>query len=161
LSAAGKPPPKRKKLDEQKRSHENHERIAMAIAKANKALQINVPGIALSRDDSYQLSNRIAYAWKLASMGVPTALIYLGFIGDENIATDPHRLLVQSDWQSAFDSHSAKHFPVAYQGRRIDCGSASFWLLVHDLPVLNHSPEARRKVKRLALDQGEPREGSR
>jgi hypothetical protein len=147
LSAAGKSSPKRKKPDEQKRSDKNHERIAAAITEANNALQINLPGILLSRDNNYQLSNRITYAWKLASMGIPTALIYLGFIGDENIATDPHRLLVSSDWQSAFDSHSAKHFPVALQSRPIDCGAANFWLLVSDLLVLNQSPKTKSRKK--------------
>ena len=45
--------------------------------------------------------------------------------------------LVPVDGQSAFDSHSAKHFSVACQGQPIDRGAASFWLLVRDLPVLN------------------------
>jgi hypothetical protein len=124
----------------------NHKQIATATADANNALQVNVPGISLSRDDSYQLSNRIAYAWKLASMGA-TVLIYLGFIGDENIANDPHRLLAPSDWQSAFDFHSAKNFPVAYQSRRIDCGAAGFWLLVRSLQVLNQSPKAETRKR--------------
>jgi hypothetical protein len=123
--------------DEQKRSKDNHERIAAAVAEASSDLQTKAPGILLSRNYNYQLSNRIAFAWKLASMGVPTALIYLGFIGDENIATDPHRLVVPSDWQSAFDFHSVRSFPAAYQGHRIDCGAASFWLLVRNLSVLN------------------------
>ncbi|WP_426440088.1 hypothetical protein [Bradyrhizobium genosp. P] len=149
LSAAGKSSPKREQLDEQQRSDENHERIVRAIAAANASLQINAPGIHLSCNNNYQLSNRIAYAWKLASMGIPIALIYLGFIGDENIAVDPHRLLVQSSWQSSFDLHSAKVFPSALQSQPIDCGAASFWLLVRDLPVLNQSPklEARRKLR--------------
>jgi hypothetical protein len=151
LSVAGKSPPKRKLLGEQERSEQNHERIGAAIAEANTNLRITAPGISISRDESYQLSNRIAYAWKLASMGIPTALIYLGFIGDENIAIDPHRLVVASDWQSAFDLHSAEHFPVALQSRPIDCGTASFWVLVRDLPVLNQSPktESRKKLSQM------------
>lgn len=148
LSATGKSSPKRKKPDEQKRSHENHERIAAAIAEANISLQINAPGMLLSRDENYQLSNRIAFAWKLASMGIPTTLIYLGFIGDENIAIDPHRLNVATDWKSAFNLHSAKHFPVALQSRPIDCGAASFWLLVRDLLVLNQSPKTNQMLER-------------
>ena len=128
------------------RSDENHERIAAAIVEANVGLQVNAPGILLSRDNNYQLSNRVAYAWKLASMGIPIALIYLGFIGDENIAIDPHRLVVAIDWNLAFNFHTATSFPVAYQEQRIDCGAASFWLLVRSLPVLNHTPKFRGKA---------------
>ncbi|MCC8953135.1 hypothetical protein H8B02_06530 [Bradyrhizobium sp. Pear77] len=149
LGIAGKSSPKRRKPDEQARSDENHERIAAAIAEANTNLRINSPDIRLSRDSNYQLSNRIAFAWKLASMGIPTALLYLGFIGDENIATDPHHFLTPSDWQAAFDLYSAKHLPVAYQGQRINCGAASFWLLVRSLRVLKQSPSVEYRRKKL------------
>jgi hypothetical protein len=139
LSPAGKPCPSREKPDQQERSEKNHARIARAIAEANSALQASVPGILLRRDACYQLSNRIAFAWKLASLGIPTALIYLGFIGDDRIGTDDHRLRTPSDWYSAFDAHTAEHFPADQQGRQIDCGAAGFWLLVRDLPVLRQS----------------------
>jgi hypothetical protein len=47
---------------------------------------------------------------------------------------------VSGDWQSAFNLHTAKHFPTERQGNKIDCGAASFWLLVRDLMVLRQSP---------------------
>jgi hypothetical protein len=149
LSAAAKPFPSRAEQEQQERSEENHARIADAIAEANAALQAYIPSIRLSRDDSYQLSNRIAFAWKLASLGLPTALVYLGFIGDNAIGVGAHRLPAPSDWYSAFDLHSAKHFPPDKQGSPINCGAASFWPLVRDMPVLRNSPpiDQRRILK--------------
>jgi hypothetical protein len=57
----------------------------MAISEATSALQLIAPEISLSRDYCYQFANRIAFAWKIASTGVPVAMIYLGFIGDARI----------------------------------------------------------------------------
>ncbi len=59
-------------------SKENHKRIGDAIAEANS----NLPGKTwnLSRDHHYQLSNRCAWSWKLASLGIPIVLVYLGFL---------------------------------------------------------------------------------
>jgi hypothetical protein len=37
---------------------------------------------------------------------------------------------VSGDWQSVFNLHTDKHFPIERQGHRIDCGAASFWLMV-------------------------------
>jgi len=39
----------------------------------------------LSRDSLYQLANRFAWAWKIASLGVPVALVYLGFIAADQM----------------------------------------------------------------------------
>jgi hypothetical protein len=82
-------------------------------------------------------------------LGIPTALIYLGFIGDCAISVDGDRLQIPSDWKSAFDLHAAKRFPTVHQGRKIDCGPAGFWLLVKDLLVLRQSPpiDHRRVLK--------------
>jgi hypothetical protein len=55
----------------------NRGRIATAIGDANKGLG---EGWALSVDSHYQLGNRFAWAWKLASLGIPVVLIYLGFL---------------------------------------------------------------------------------
>jgi len=76
LSTAGKPF-RSAKTRSAGTVRENHACIALAIAEADSALQGKVPGILLSRDVSYQFSTEIAYAWKLASLGIPTALIYL------------------------------------------------------------------------------------
>jgi hypothetical protein len=55
----------------------NCERIETAIQQASEALG---EGWRLSMDSHYQLSNRFAWAWKVASLGVPVVLVYLGFL---------------------------------------------------------------------------------
>jgi hypothetical protein len=55
----------------------NRQRIDTALGDANRELG---EGWALSIDSHYQLSNRFAWAWKIASLGVPVVLVYLGFL---------------------------------------------------------------------------------
>jgi len=59
----------------------NHQKIGRAIADASAELQFatRLPW-AISRDKCYQLSNRFAWSWKLASLGIPVVLVYLGFL---------------------------------------------------------------------------------
>ncbi|HEU5402219.1 MAG TPA: hypothetical protein VFU86_12730 [Terriglobales bacterium] len=59
------------------RDQDNREKIRGAITDANQSLG---QGWRLSVDSHYQISNRFAWAWKLASLGVPTVLVYLGFL---------------------------------------------------------------------------------
>jgi hypothetical protein len=61
---------------------ENHERISAAIEEARRDLSRHAQGVNISSAHWYQFSNRVAFAWKLASEGIPTVLIYLGFTGD-------------------------------------------------------------------------------
>jgi hypothetical protein len=140
LSTAGKSASKRESPDQQKRSDENHEQIGTAIAQAMATLCKLVPGISLTRDKSYQFANRIAFAWKLASLGVPVGLIYLGFIGDLGISHGDDCFRTSKHWRDAFRTHTAEHFPSGMLERRIDCGDASFWLLVREIQVLRQSP---------------------
>ena len=82
LDWAGKRPARKDSAN----SLENHEHIGRAIDEASAALDRIVPGVRISRDTHYQLANRVAYSWKLASMGIPVVLVYLGFTGDGGIA---------------------------------------------------------------------------
>jgi hypothetical protein len=61
---------------------ENHQKIGESIGEANRALNAITPGFKLSRDAFYQISNRIAWGWRLASLGVSVTLLYLGFLQD-------------------------------------------------------------------------------
>lgn len=61
-------------------SKENTARIGEAIAEASKKLSIvKRLEFNLSLNSPYQLSNRFAWSWKLASMNIPVVLVYLGF----------------------------------------------------------------------------------
>lgn len=60
---------------------ENLEKIKRAIDAANCNLQSLIGGDwRLSHKSYYQISNRFAWSWKLASLGIPVVLVYLGFL---------------------------------------------------------------------------------
>jgi hypothetical protein len=61
-------------------SQKNHDRITAAITESSNALNEVLPGFALSADTHYQLCNRFAWSWKIASLGIPVILVYLGFL---------------------------------------------------------------------------------
>lgn len=98
-----------------KSSAPNHERIARAIGEANAAFS-KATGTAwnLSRDRNYQLSNRFAWCWKLASLGVPVVLVYLGFLNADEMGKPFHSL---GEWESALKSHAGDTVDNAIWGR--------------------------------------------
>jgi hypothetical protein len=120
-------------------SSANHERIGLAINEACVALRQASPAVAISRDAHYQLSNRVAFAWKLASLGVPTVLVYLGFFGDTGIVDAGVPFDSDAHWQACFWEHAASIVPADLFERRLDCGAAPAWLLVRGRPVLDTS----------------------
>lgn len=89
-----------------KSNRENHKRIGLAIREANEGLR-SATGMnwGLSRDDHYQLSNRFAWAWKLASLGVPTVLLYLGFLNACDMAKDGNTFESESEWERTLRDH--------------------------------------------------------
>ena len=111
-------------------SRENHKRIGEAIGEAQQDLaRLNcMPGIAISHERAYQLANRIAFAWKLATMGIPTVLIYLGFIDDKEIANVGKPFAVKADWHRHLRTHlsMAGDEPIAFECRT---EAERFWLL--------------------------------
>ncbi|WP_432670549.1 hypothetical protein [Flavobacterium sp. SM2513] len=82
-----------------KNSIMNHEQIGSAISQAKIEISKTISSIAISRDNCYQLSNRIAYAWWLANQVVPVVLIYLGFLNCEEMNYGNNRLFHSDiDW---------------------------------------------------------------
>lgn len=59
------------------RNKDNRDRIKDAIAEASQKLG---EGWRLSTASHYQLSNRFTWAWKVANLGVPVVLVYMGFL---------------------------------------------------------------------------------
>jgi len=135
LSAAGKPVD----AGASAASAANHERIRLAINEACTALKDISTSTAISRDSHYQLSNRVAFAWKLASLGVPTVLAYLGFWGDEGIADAGLPFEHAAHWEAVFGAYGHSVVPKELFDRRIDCAAAPMWLLVRSRRVLESS----------------------
>jgi hypothetical protein len=120
-------------------SRQNHQRIGTALDEAYTALRLFSPGVAISRDSHYQLSNRIAFAWKLATLGVPTVLVYLGFWGDQGIVDAGEPFRDPAHWNEVFASYAHSRVPSELLERRIDCGPGSAWFLVRSRPVIQSS----------------------
>lgn len=118
----------------------NHERIGRAITEASNALDAIIPGVQISRDPHSQLANRVAYSWKLASMGVPIVLIYLGFTGDSGTADVGPPLRDLGHWQSVMYSYTAGVLPEGFIDRWLPCGKAWMRMILRSRAVLEASP---------------------
>ncbi len=105
------------------RSGANQAQISLALAEATTALDGVMPGWDLTRAP-YQLANRIAWAWKLASLGVPVVLTYVGFLH----ATDMHDrgewFVERADWENKVRAYSRSAVPADAWGARIPVGDA-------------------------------------
>jgi hypothetical protein len=122
-------------------SLENHARIGAAIEEANQGWQAIDQRVSISRDSHYQLSNRLAFTWKLATLGIPVVLVYLGFTGDSGIADVGAPFADDHDWQRAMASYAGSIFPTDCMNRTIDVQDTLVWVLVRSKPVLSVSPK--------------------
>ncbi len=78
----------------------NRTQIHNAVTEANAGLNEITPGWNLSIENKYQLSNRFAWAWKVASMGTPVILVYLGFLNADEMEDQGVPLADCSSWRS-------------------------------------------------------------
>jgi len=136
LSTAGK----RQDFGVSERSAENHAQIGAAISEAQSALSSYVPGITIDRDRHYQLSNRLAFGWRLASLGVPIVLLYLGFTGDEGIRDVGEPFADDEHWQRVFRGHLMEVGAADLLSAPLDLGPAKLWVLSRSRLVLEQSP---------------------
>ena len=56
------------------------------MAEADSEMNNVLPGFSLTVESHYQLCNRFAWSWKIASLGVPVVLVYLGFMNADDMA---------------------------------------------------------------------------
>lgn len=121
-------------------SRANHDIIGRCIDEANTALNQRLPGFAISRDTHYQLSNRMASAWMLAECGLPVALLYLGFLGDEGIRDAGEPIKDRDHWQRLMGAYLQGVIPNHFPGIHLhEASGASMRMLVEALPVLEFS----------------------
>jgi hypothetical protein len=130
-------------------SIENHQQIERAISEACAELRRVSELTAISRDSHYQLSNRVAFAWKLATLGVPTVLVYLGFLGDDGISDIAAPFRDSTHWERVFAEYARAAVPKDLFERRIECGAAPVWYLVRSRQVLEVS---QRRLSNPALE---------
>lgn len=123
-----------------KNSKDNHDQIGRAIDEARAGWQRVNPRVSITRDSHYQLANRLAFTWKLATLGIPVVLIYLGFIGDEGIRADAGPPFSDDrDWQRAFSEYASTTIPLDLFDRRVDLGQSPVWLVSRSRTILEQS----------------------
>ena len=91
----------------------NHERIGKAIEEANEGLRCLTGDRAwgLSRDSAYQMANRFAWGWKLASLSVPVVLVYLGFLNALEMSDKGDPFHKPDDWVECVKKHANGKVP--------------------------------------------------
>jgi hypothetical protein len=95
-------------------SRRNHVRIGACIQESSLALSGQTClAWALSRDWNYQMANRFSWAQKVVELGTPVILVYLGFIGCEEMREGTRQRPIESkdDWQEMVHEHSRHLFP--------------------------------------------------
>ena len=112
------------------RNDANLERILQAISQAQNGLHVATEGPwNLSGDHHYQLSNRFAWAWKLASLGVPVVLLYLGFLQAQDMA-GKKLFMSDADWVSAVKKYGSEIVDNGCWGQRLDIGGTPLYPLL-------------------------------
>ena len=115
-------------------SIKNHERIGLAIAEAADQFQRATGNRwEISRDHHYQLSNRFAWSWKLASLGIPVVLLYLGFLNAQDMADDGTLFRSEADWKSTLKDHALGAVDEAFWGERVDLDGVPFIALIRGI----------------------------
>ena len=104
----------------------NHKQICKAVANANSELNKLVPGWNLSQDSHYQLVNRFAWSWKLATLGIPVILVYLGFLNAKDMQDKGRIFENYEDWRKLMLSHGDKIIPASVWETKLHCGKAAF-----------------------------------
>ena len=113
-------------------SKRNHERIGEAINEANTGLRVATEEEwNLARDDHYQVSNRFAWAWKLADLGIPVVLIYLGFLQATEMVTNKSLPLDSFEsWERVVKEHCNSIVPESCWGQCLDIGGTPLLPLI-------------------------------
>lgn len=103
-------------------SQRNHARITACLQEASAALNQICPGWHLTSASHYQLANRFAWAWKLAALGIPVVLIYLGFLAANEMPGDGAPFADAPAWETTLRQHSQGHVPDGVWNTRLMVG---------------------------------------
>lgn len=115
-------------------SIKNHERIGLEIAEAAAQFQ-QATGKRwdISRDHHSQLSNRFAWSWKLASLGIPVVLVYLGFLNAQDMVDGGPLFRSEAEWTSTLKDHCLGAVDEACWGEWVDFDGVPFIALIRGI----------------------------
>ena len=133
-----------RKNDSSEERKASHETIGKAIEEAKGGLSesTSLPW-AISRDTHYQVCNRFVWAWKLAELGVPVVLVYLGFLQANEMADQGVPFADHKEWKTLVEDHTAQLFPRQIWNRGWSVNGVPFIPLIRSVeqPL---EPEADR-----------------
>ena len=102
--------------------------IEKRIKEACDNLNNSTIGFNVSINKHYQLSNRVAFSWKLNQLNIPVVLLYLGFTGDtyfKDYFTDVNH------WEKEFKKYLQGIVPVSF----LNSTSSDFLFIHSSLPI--------------------------
>lgn len=109
----------------------NRRQIERALEQANAGLgRLTGGSWHLSTRRRYQLSNRFAWSWKLAALGVPVVLIYVGFLNAEEMRGDGELFRSGAEWEGNMLSYSSGTVDAACWSKKFHAGGASLLSLI-------------------------------
>jgi hypothetical protein len=114
----------------------NHDQIKTKITEASSKLGGSGAGWNLTCDTHYQLSNRFAWSWKLASMGMSVVLVYLGFLHADEMADRGAPFASADKWRDAVFEYAEGIVPEqAWGGSLIQTSGKPFRALIKAMEV--------------------------
>jgi hypothetical protein len=110
----------------------NFERIGKAVREANDSLNKVHDGWNLSHEGHYQLCNRFAWSWKLATLGIPVVLVYLGFLNTDEM---PNPFPDSQSWDNAVRNYARDFVPESVWGSKLMLGDVPIYPLIRTLEI--------------------------
>lgn len=110
-------------------SRANRDNIENRIEEACDDLSSTNNDFNISIDTHYQLSNRLAFSWKLNQLNIPVVLLYLGFTGDtyfKDYFTD------ENQWEKQFKNYIQDVVPLSF----LNSTDSDFLFIHSSLPIL-------------------------
>lgn len=115
----------------------NRKRIVSALGEANAGLQKATGGPwELSAEHHYQIANRFAWSWKLATLRVPVVLVYLGFLDAVEMTDKGNPFGSDDDWRDVLLEYCRETIDAACWERTLDIGGTPL------LPLIRSDPQA-------------------
>ena len=123
---------------------ENECSIREAMREANAGLGGEQAGWSLTADSHYQLCNRFAWSRKIASLGVPVILVYLGFQNAAEMTDRGQPFHPATEWSDVIRSHAEGIVPNDAWDRPIDFNGTKMRAIIQAVDPYNESPYAPR-----------------
>ncbi len=117
------------------KNRQNFQSIQAALCQATNAWNELLAGFALSADSHYQLSNRFAFAWKVAELGTPVVLVYLGFLNAHELGSSYGLLKSDEQWRACVLKKSSGLVPERVWERTFDVKGTPLTILIRSAVV--------------------------